>query len=195
MSRTTARSRRARPAASTQATAHSGPSLGAEPTQDTWQRSLDISRVMLGATLGNSQAWMRGLGDWQEAQASSLRQASERIQQWAGEAETAPDWPTLWALQADLAGAQWTQAMQGCSGLIEQAMQIEARLVERSRADATRLSQRWMADLNGGGGGGGDAPECVEANAPLAMIGQAQATMNEMSRLWTQAFYNTSLPD
>jgi hypothetical protein len=140
---------------------------------------------------------MRGLGDWQEAQASSLRQASERIQQWAGEAEAAPDWPALWTLQANLAGAQWTQAMQGCSGLIEQAMQIEARLVERSRADATRLSQRWMADLNGGGGGDGevDAPQSVEANPPLAILNQAQATMNEMSRLWTQAFYNTSLPD
>ena len=186
MSRTAARSRRARPAASAPGEA--------EPVHDSWQRSLDISRVMLGATLGSSQAWMRGLGDWQAAQASSLRQASERIQQWAGEAQTAPDWPALWALQANLAGAQWTQAMQGCSGLLEQAMQIEARIIERSRTDATRLSQRWMADLNGGGGDR-DAPQSVEANAPLAMLDQAQATLNEMSRLWTQVFYNTSLPD
>lgn len=187
MSRTTNRARLAHPAASAQA--------GAPPTHDSWQRSLDISRTLLGATLGSSQAWMRGLGDWQEAQASSLRQASERIQQWAGEAEAAPDWPALWALQANLAGAQWTQAMQDCSGLVEQAMRIEARLVERSRADATRLSQRFMADLNGGGGGEIDAPESVEANAPLAMLNQAQATMNEMSRLWAPALYNTNLPD
>ena len=65
MSRTTARSRRARPAASVQPTT--------APMQDSWQRSLDMSRALLGATLGSSQAWMRGLGDWQEAQASSLR--------------------------------------------------------------------------------------------------------------------------
>ena len=187
MSRTTTRSRSVPPAVSAPATK--------APSQDSWQRSLDISRVMLGATLGSSQAWMRGLGDWQEAQASSLRQASERIQQWAGAAEAAPDWPALWALQANLASAQWTQAMQDCSGLIEQAIQIEARLVERSRADATRLSQRWMADLNGGGGGDLDAPQSAEANAPLAMLNQAQATMNKLTRRWTQAFYNTNLPD
>ena len=189
MSRTTARSRRARPAASIPAT------VRPEAMQDSWQRGLDISRTMLGATLGSSQAWMRGLGDLQEAQANSLRQASERLQQWASEAETAPDWPALWALQANLAGAQWTQAMQGCSGLIEQAMQIEARLVERSRADAARLSQRWMVDLNGGGDGEVDAPGNAEASGPQALFNQAQATMNEMSRLWTQAFYNTNLPD
>ncbi len=187
MSRTTTRTRRARPAAPAQATP--------APAQDSGQRSLDVSRALLGATLASSQAWMRGLSDWREAQASALRQASERIQQWAGQAEAAPDWPALWALQANLASAQWTQAMQDCSGLIERAMQIEARLVERSRADATRLSQRWMADLNGGGGGDVDAPESAEANAPLAMLNQAQATMNELSRLWTQALYNTNLPD
>ena len=35
----------------------------------------------------------------------------------------------------------------------------------------------------------------VATETPQAMLNQAQATMNEISRLWTQAFYNTSLPD
>lgn len=195
MSRTPARSRRARPAETMKTTAQAAPSLGDEAMQASWQRGLDISRSLLGATLGNSQEWLRGLGDWQEAQASSLRQAGERLQQWAGEAEAAPDWPALWTLQANLAGAQWMQAMQGCSGLLEQAMQIEARLVERSRADAARLSQRWMTDLNGGGDGEIDGPALADTSSPQALFNQAQATMNEMSRLWTQALYNTSLPD
>ena len=83
--------------------------------------------------------------------------------------------------------------MQDCSELIDQAMQIEARFVERSRADAARLSQRWLADVNGGEA----EPEkdTAETTAPLAFLGQAQATMSEMSRLWTQALYRTTMPE
>jgi hypothetical protein len=161
--------------------------------EDSWQRTLDITRTMFGASLGASQEWMRGLGDLQQAQATALRHAGESIDEIASQAERAPDWPSLWALQASLAGTQWTRAMEDCGELMEQAMKVEARLVERSRAEATRLSQHWLGEMNGRDVA--ESTDAFEAGTPLAMLTQAQATMNEMSRLWAQALYNTSLPE
>ena len=165
-----------------------------ETMADGWQRTLDITRAVWGASLGTSLEWMRGLGELQQAQAAALRQAGDSIDELATRAEHAPDWPALWAVQASLAGAQWTRAMEGCSELFGQVMQIETRLVERSRADAARLSQRWLGELNGHDEADrSDASDT--ANAPLAMLAQAQATMSEMSRLWAPALYQTSLPE
>jgi hypothetical protein len=186
---------RRRPA--TKATSQALNSAAAVPASDAtdsgWQRWLDLTQAALGASLEASREWMRALSDWQQAQATSLRHASERIEQMAGQTEQATDWPSLWALQSHLASTQWTQAMDDCSALVEQAMEIESRLVERGRADATRLSQRWLDDLNVAPQN--SAPSTAGFDAPLAMIGQAQAAMSEVSRLWTQACYNTSLPD
>lgn len=184
MSRNTPRRRPA--AAAALPAAAKGASSVTEPMEDSWHRALDLTRAMFGASLGTSQAWMRGWGDWQQAQAIALRHAGERIDQVASQVERASDWPALWAVQ----GPQWTRTMQDCTELIDQAMQIEARLVQSSRADAARLLQHWFGELNGGKDR--DAPD---AGAALAMFGQAQTMMTEMSRLWTQAVYNTSLPD
>jgi hypothetical protein len=90
--------------------------------------------------------------------------------------------------------AAWMQALQDMGALAEQAMQIGNRWIERSRADATRLSQHWL------GNGWQPVPaagvaEIADPDLPLAMLGQAQAAMTEVSRLWTQALYNTTLPD
>ena len=99
-----------------------------DPMYDSWQRMFDLTQSMLGASFGGPQAWMRGLDEWQQAHADSLRSACERIEQTqtAGQAGTAAasNWPTLWALQANLAGAEWTQAMLG---------QSRAMLTEASR--------------------------------------------------------------
>lgn len=193
MSRTT--TRRRRPATPTYTTIPDspGPGTGVEPLDEGWQRTLDLSRALFGASLGTSQEWMRGLGDWQQAQATALRRAGECIDEVAGQAEGVADWPSLWALQANLAGAQWTRALQDCSELIDQAMQIEARFVERGRSDAVRLSQHWRVDVDDAGTAA--AKGAVEASAPLALFDQAQQTMGEMSRLWTQALYRTTMPD
>jgi cell division septum initiation protein DivIVA len=194
MSRSTSRSRRPAAAAANPSRTGNGSGLVTQPLEDGWHRTLDITRTWFGATLNTSQEWMRGLGDWQQAQAVALRHAGESINEIASQAERAPDWPSLWTLQANLAGAQWTRAMQDCSELIDQAMQIEARLVERSRADAARVSQHWLGEKNGREHPG-DATDEADANAPLALMAQAQQTMTEMSRLWTQALYRTTLPE
>jgi len=191
MSRPTPHKRR--PAGTTPAHA-TNESIGmAAPLDDGWQRTLDITRTMLGASLSASKEWMHGLGELQQAQATALRHAGESIDEIASQAEHAPDWPSLWALQASVAGTHWTRAMQDCSDFIDQAMQVEARLVEQSRADATRLSQQWLGELSGRDEAA--THEAADETAPLTMFTQAQATMNEMSRLWTQALYNTTLPD
>jgi Phasin protein len=192
MSRNHARSRRA-PAAMPQRATPADVATAPQAMADRWQRTLDITRSVLGASLGSQQAWLRGLGDWREAQVGSLRKACERIEQLADQVEHAPDWPALWAVQAHLAGSQWTQAMQDSTDLIERAMQIESRWVECSRADATRLSQRWLAGPDGVGDV--NAPDATASIAPLVLFSQAQEAMNEMSRVWTQVLYNTRLPD
>ena len=47
--------------------------------------------------------------------------------------ESAPrDWSSLLALQATLAGAQWTQALQDMSALAEQAIETQNRWIARS---------------------------------------------------------------
>ena len=160
---------------------------------DAWQRSLELTRTVLGATLDTSREWMQGLGDLQQAQATTLHHACERIERLTSQTETAADWPSFCAAQAQLAGTQWTQAMDDCSTLFEQAVQIETRLLEHGRADAARWSQRWLDDLQIKPLQ--SLPTPVDFVAPLAMIGQAHTAVNEMSRLWTQAFYNTNLPD
>jgi hypothetical protein len=164
-----------------------------ETTGDAWQRSLGFTRAMLGASLDTSREWMQGLGEWQQLQATSLRHACERIEQAAEQTERATDWPGFYAAQAKLAGTQWTQAMDDCSALVEQAVQIETRLLDRGRADAVRWSQRWFDDLQINSPQ--PVPNTVDFDAPFAMFGQARTAMTEMSRLWTQAMYNTSLPD
>jgi len=193
MSRPTPRGRR--PAAAAKpSSAGNGSADATAALDDGWQRALDITRTMFGTTLNTSQEWMRGLGDWQQAQAAALRHAGDTVDEIASQAERAPDWPSLWALQANLAGTQWTRAMQQYSELLDQALQIEARLVERGRADATRLSQHWLGELNGGDPVA-KAADAADADTPLALIAQAQATMAEMSRLWTHALYRTTLPE
>lgn len=104
------------------------------------------------------------------------------------------DWSSMLALQARLAGDQWTQALQDVSALVEQAIETQNRWIARSCSDASRLSQHWM------GHGGYRAPavgsvEAVGAATPLAMIDQAQAMLNEVSRLWAPVLYDTHLPD
>jgi len=194
MTRNAQRSRRtAAIAATPQAGTSETSSADLAAAGDGWQRTLDMTRAMLGVSLESSRDWMQGLGDWQQAQAAALRHAGQCIEQIAEQTKRAPDWPALWASLAKLAGTQWTQAMDDGSALAEQAMQIESRLVERGRTDATRLSQRWMGDA--GAGAVRDRPDAVELSAPLVLIGQAQAAMSEMSRLWTQALYDTTLPD
>ncbi len=158
-----------------------------------WQRTLDLTRALCGASLAGSREWMQGLGDWQQAQAATLRHACPCLEQIADQAEHAPDWPALWASLAKLPGTQWTQAFDDGSTLLARAMQIESRLVERGRADSTSLSQRWLGET--GDGRVRERPAAGEPGAPLAWLGQAQAAMSEMSRLWTQALYDTTLPD
>jgi hypothetical protein len=111
-----------------------------------------------------------------------------------GVESTPSDWSALLALQATLAGAQWTQALQDVSALVEQAMAMENRWIARSCSDASRLSQHWL------GSGGYWAPglrdvDAVETATPLAMIDQAQAMLGEVSRLWAPVLYDTHLPD
>jgi len=85
-------------------------------------------------------------------------------------------------------------AMHDVGQLAEQAMQIESRWIERSRADATRLSHQWAGN-NWLGSSVAGADDVADVNTPLAMLTQAQAAMSQVSRLWTQALYDTSLPD
>jgi hypothetical protein len=103
-------------------------------------------------------------------------------------------WSSLLALQARLAGDQWTQALQDVSALVEQVIETQNRWIARSCSDASRLSQHWM------GHGGQWAPglrdvDAVETATPLGMIDQAQTMLSEMSRLWAPVLYDTHLPD
>jgi hypothetical protein len=192
--RRTVAARTAAAVTTTERKSDNGADANVDPVDQTWQHTLDLARSMVGSSLGTSRALVQGLCEWQGAQAAYLEHASERIGEAAGKAERAPDWPSLLALQANLAGTQWMQAVQDIGELAEQAMQIESRWIERSRADATRLSQQWVGNqwLPGSVAGLGDI---VDANTPLAMLTQAQAAMEQVSRLWTQALYDTSLPD
>jgi hypothetical protein len=160
---------------------------------DGWQQSLEMTRTMLGVSLASSSEWVASLGDWQQAQATALRHACLAIEQIAEQAKRAPDWPALWASLAKLGGTQWTQALDDGSALMEQAMRVESRLVEQGRTDATRLSERWLGDA--GVGAKSEQPGAAEFNAPLAFMGQAQSALNEVSRIWAQALYDTKLPD
>lgn len=160
---------------------------------DGWQQSLEMTRSMLGVSLESSREWMASLGEWQQAQATALRHACLAIEQIAEQAKRAPDWPALWASLAKLGGTQWTQALDDGSALMEQAMRVESRLVEQGRTDATRLSERWLGDA--GVGAKSEQPGAAEFNAPLAFMGQAQSALNEVSRIWAQALYDTKLPD
>jgi hypothetical protein len=164
-----------------------------EATADGWQQSLDMTRTMFGASLDSSREWLEGLGEWQQAQATALRHACLALEQIAEQARRAPDWPALWASLAKLSGTQWTQAVDDGSALMERAMRIESRLVERGRTDATRLSEHWLGDA--AAGATREPPSAAEFNAPLVFMSQAQAAMNEMSRMWAQALYDTKLPD
>ena len=196
MSPKTPRTRRRTAAAvrTTQRKSGNGAEVNVDPVDKTWEYTLDLARSMVGSSLGTSRALMQGLCEWQGAQAAFLEQASERIGDAAGKAERVPDWPALLALQANLAGTQWMQAMHDIGQLAEQAMQIESRWIERSRADATRLSQQWAGN-NWLGSSVAGADDVADVNTPLAMLTQAQAAMSQVSRLWTQALYDTSLPD
>ena len=149
---------------------------------------------MLGASLDSSREWLEGVGEWQQAQATALRHACLAIEQIAGQARRAPDWPALWASMAKLGGTQWTQALDDGSTLMERAMRIESRLVEQGRTDATRLSERWLGDAAAGATCERPSRAPISARRWL-FTSQAQSALNEMSRIWAQALYDTKLPD
>ena len=104
------------------------------------------------------------------------------------------DWSSMLALQARLAGDQWTQALQDVSALVEQAIETQNRWIARSCSDASRLSQHWLGSAGYRAPGLRDV-DAIETATPLAMIGQAQAMLNEVSRLWAPVLYDTHLPD
>lgn len=195
MTRNAQRTRRPAAAASTTPSAAAPEAANANMATvgDAWQQSLAMTRVLCGVSLDCSRQWIEGFGEWQQAQAAALRHACEAIEQIADQAKRAPDWPALWTSLAKLGGTQWTQALDDGSALMEQAMRIESRLVEQGRADATRLSERWLDDA--AGGATREQPGAAAFSAPLAFMGQAQSAMNEVSRMWAQALYDTKLPD
>lgn len=167
--------------------------------EQAWRPPLELARSLLGATLSGSREWVQGLCDWQDAQAACLTHAGERLADAAGQAERATDWPSLWAVQASLASQQWTQALQDMGALVDRALEIENRWLERCQADAARLSQHG----SGGGNGWASAPAALaasaasaaEATAALAMLSQAQSAMDQVSRLWAPVLHNTARPD
>jgi hypothetical protein len=188
--------RNRRPAAATEsassAAATAASKADSTATGDGWQQSLEMTRAMLGVSLDCSREWIEAVGGWQRAQAATLRHACESIEQVSAQAKSAPDWPALWTSLAKLGGTQWTQALDDGSALMEQAMRIESRLVEQGRTDATRLSERWLGDA---GAAAPVQPGAADFNAPLVFVSQAQSALNEMSRMWAQALYDTKLPD
>lgn len=156
--------------------------------EQAWLGTLDVTRAMFGASLGGSQEVLKGLCELQQAQVAALQDASERIGDAAGRAADAPDWATLFVLQANLASTQWAQALQDMVSHWRHCMQMESRLLERSRADVARLSQRW---IDNGSMAWPPLPEidsltAADSDTPLAMLGQAQAAMSELARVWTQ---------
>ena len=190
MVRTASHTRRPARAASPKPVAASADITDLDPADAGWERALDLTRAMFGASLGMSRELVQGLNSLQRAQAASTQQACERIGELAERLQRAPDWPSLLAAQAALAGTQWTQSMQDLSTLCEQCMQIESRVIDRGRTDATTLSQRWSGDPEHGRLG----PQSA-LNAPLAMANEAQAAMNEMARWWSNAVQDSVLPD
>jgi len=196
MSRTVQRSRRPAATAKLDPAAANGATALFEPAQDGWQDPLRLARTLFGVTLRNSREWMQSVSQWQGLQAASLQQATARLDDAAGQAEQAPDWPALLALQAELARMQWALAVQDIGLLVEQALQLEDRWLERSQSDAARLSQRAAGDGNGQRAAPvANSLPIGDANPALAMFSQAQLALNQMSRLWAPAIYNTALPD
>lgn len=190
MTRIASRTRRPAPAASSKPVTAAGTRTELDPADAGWERALDLTRAMFGASLGMSREVMRGLHMLQQAQAASTQQACERIGELAAQVERAPDWPSLWAAQSALAGTQWTQAMQDVSTLCERCIQIESSVIDRGRTDATRLSQRWSGDPEHG-----RLSPAAALSAPLAMANEAQAAMSEMARWWSGSVHDSVLPD
>jgi Phasin protein len=188
MARTSPRHQRPTRAAPLQQAASPAAASASDRTEPVALDMLAFTRRMFGASLDTSQQLMRGLCELQQAQAAALHSATERIGDAAGRAAEAPDWGSLFALQANLATTQWAQSMQDIATQWRQWMDIESRVLERGRADAAGLSQRWM--------GSGIAPwsplpdtdseTAADSDAPLALLGQAQAAWGEMLRVWTE---------
>ena len=191
MTRPAPRTRRPTRAAITQSVAARSPVSDVDPADAGWERALDLTRAMLGASLAMSRDLMQGLCTLQQAQAASTRHACERLGEVSGQVERAPDWPSLLAAQAALAGTQWTQSMQDLSALCAQCMQIESHLLDRSRSDATQLSQRFIGNADHAPAD----PAAAALEAPLELARQSQAAMAEMSRWWSSAVRDSVLPD
>jgi len=188
MARTSPRHQRPTRAAPPQRTASPAAASASDRTEPVALDMLAFTRRMFGASLDTSQQLMRGLCELQQAQAAALHSATERIGDAAGRAAEAPDWGSLFALQANLATTQWAQSMQDIATQWRQWMEVESRVLERGRTDATGLSQRWMdsgivpwsplPDT--------DSETAADSDTPLAMLGQAQAAWGEMLRVWTE---------
>lgn len=188
MARTPPRHQRPTRAAAPQQAASPAAAPTADRTEPVGFDMLGFTRKMFGASLDTSQQLMRGLCELQQAQAAALHSATERIGDAAGRAAEAPDWGSLFALQANLATTQWAQSMQDIATQWRQWMEVESRVLERGRADAASLSQRWMDS--------GIAPwsplpdtdseTAADSDTPLALLGQAQAAWGEMLRVWTE---------
>lgn len=190
MTRNASRTRRPARTASRQPVAMSAVRAELDPADAAWERALHLTRAMIGASLGMSGELMQGVNSLQRTQAASTQQACERIGELAERVQRAPDWPSLLAAQAALAGTQWTQSVQDLSTLCQQCVQIESRVIERGRTDAANLSQRWPSDSEFGPMG----PQAA-LTAPLAMANEAQAAMTEMTRWWSNAVHDSVLPD
>lgn len=189
MSRPAPRTRRPNRAATAESATAPEPITNLDPADAGWERTLDLTRAMMGASLHISRDVMQGLYALQRAQAASTRQAGERIAELAGQVERAPDWPALLAAQAALAGTQWTQSMQDLSTLCTQCLQIESSVIDRSRSDATQWSRRLVGDVEAADSAG------AVLDGPLALARETQAALAEMTRWWSSVAYDTTLPE
>ena len=188
MARTPSRHQRPTRAAPPQQAASPAAASASNRTEPVALDMLAFTRRMFCASLDTSQQLMKGLCELQQAQAAALHSATERIGDAAGRAAEAPDWGSLFALQANLATTQWAQSMQDIATQWRQWMEVESRLLERGGADAAGLSQRWM---DSGVAPWSPPPDtdsetAADSDTPLALLGQAQAAWGEMLRVWTE---------
>jgi len=145
---------------------------------------VEMMRNAVSASLSASQGLLRFLDQVHQLNAQTLQDLSASLNAAMADARRASDLQELLTLQADWASTQVARTAQNCGDFVARWLDAETQFIEQAQDEAARVSHRVL------GAGTATLPQPAVLTpgdaTPLAMLGDAQNAMTEMTRQWVE---------
>lgn len=153
------------------------------------QLGMDVTRMLLTATLNASKGMLTFIGQMQETQVQAFKAVEQALSSAITEAQSAADLQDLAALPENLLKAGLEGATENFSLALTRCCDAEAKLIEQTQAQAAEMTQKFVG--NGSARVSGNGLDQA-ANAALESLGSAQSAWTQLTQQWVDAVKSSS---